>query len=57
MDFTAILAEKGRKDGLYFNSGQLAQVTKYYELLLRGNKVMNLTAITGPEEASVKACD
>ncbi|MCD8198664.1 MAG: 16S rRNA (guanine(527)-N(7))-methyltransferase RsmG [Phascolarctobacterium sp.] len=54
MDFADILTEKGRKAGLCFNSEQLAQFTKYYELLLRGNEVMNLTAITAPEEVAVK---
>ncbi len=54
MDFAEILTEKGRKAGLCFTSKQLAQFTKYYELLLRGNEVMNLTAITGPEEVAVK---
>ncbi len=54
MDFAEILAEKGRKAGLCFTGEQLAQFTKYYELLLRGNEVMNLTAITEPGEVAVK---
>ena len=54
MTFAEILAEKGKEAGLEFTERQLWQFTKYYELLVETNKVMNLTAITEPEEVAVK---
>ena len=52
--FAEILAARGADAGLKFTEQQLEQFTKYYELLVETNKVMNLTAITEPEEVAVK---
>ena len=54
MTFAEILAARGAEAQLSFTDEQLAQFTRYYELLLETNKVMNLTAITEPEEVAVK---
>lgn len=54
MTFAEILTEKGAQAGLSFTTQQLEQFTRYYELLVETNKVMNLTAITEPEEVAVK---
>ena len=54
MTFAEILAEKGKEAGFEFTERQLWQFTRYYELLVETNKVMNLTAITEPEEVAVK---
>lgn len=54
MTFAEILAAKGAEAGLSFSQQQLEQFTAYYELLVETNKVMNLTAITEPEEVAVK---
>lgn len=54
MTFAEILTEKGAQAGLSFTPQQLEQFTRYYELLVETNKVMNLTAITEPEEVAVK---
>ena len=52
--FAEILAQRGAEAGLTFTEQQLQQFTQYYELLVETNKVMNLTAITEPEEVAVK---
>lgn len=54
MTFAEILAARGAEAQLSFTEEQLAQFTRYYELLVETNKVMNLTAITEPEEIAVK---
>lgn len=54
MTFAEILAARGAEAQLSFTEKQLAQFTRYYELLVETNKVMNLTAITEPEEVAVK---
>lgn len=54
MTFAEILAAKGKEAGLQFTDRQLQQFSDYYELLVETNKVMNLTAITEPEEVAVK---
>lgn len=54
MEFAEILAQKGLEAGLKFSELQLQQFTRYYEMLVETNKVMNLTAITEPEEVVVK---
>lgn len=54
MTFAEIMAAKGREAGLTFTPRQLEQFSAYYELLVATNKVMNLTAITEPEEVAVK---
>lgn len=40
--------------GLVLSETQLGQFNRYYELLVEWNKVMNLTAITEPQEVAVK---
>lgn len=52
--FAEILTAKGAEVGLSFTDKQLEQFTCYYELLVETNKVMNLTAITEPEDVAVK---
>lgn len=52
--FQDILVAKGVEAGLSFTEQQLEQFDKYYELLVETNKVMNLTAITEPDEVAVK---
>lgn len=54
MSFGEILAARGAEAGLRFSERQLEQFSRYYELLVETNKVMNLTAITAPEEVAVK---
>ena len=54
MTFSEILAAKGKEAGLEFSELQLQQFTKYYEMLIETNKVMNLTALTEPEDVAVK---
>ena len=54
MTFAEILAARGAETQLSFTEEQLAQFKRYYELLVETNKVMNLTAITEPEEVAVK---
>ncbi len=54
MEFADILAAKGAQAGLAFSAQQLQQFSRYYEMLVETNKVMNLTAITEPEEVAVK---
>ena len=52
MTFAEIMQLKGKEAGLSFTAQQLEQFSAYYELLVETNKVMNLTAITEPEEDS-----
>lgn len=54
MTFAEILQAKGAEAGFSFTEEQLQQFTRYYEMLVETNKVMNLTAITEPEEVAVK---
>lgn len=54
MNFSEILAQKVTEAGLELSSKQVEQFNKYYEMLIETNKVMNLTAITEPEEVAVK---
>lgn len=54
MTFTEILAARGAEAGLRFSELQLEQFNRYYEMLIETNKVMNLTAITEPEDVAVK---
>ena len=54
MTICDILLSKGRAAGFDFTPLQLQQFDKYFELLIETNKVMNLTAITEPEEVVVK---
>ena len=54
MNFTEILAQKALEAGLDLSEKQLEQFNIYYEMLIETNKVMNLTAITEPEDVAVK---
>ncbi|MGL5207102.1 MAG: 16S rRNA (guanine(527)-N(7))-methyltransferase RsmG [Acidaminococcaceae bacterium] len=54
MTFLEALISKGKEAGLVFSAKQLEQFSQYFELLIETNKVMNLTAITEPEEVAVK---
>lgn len=54
MEFAEILAYKAQEAGLHLSALQLQQFSVYYEMLIETNKVMNLTAITEPEEVAVK---
>ncbi len=54
MEFAEILAHKALEAGFNFSEVQLQQFSVYYEMLIETNKVMNLTAITEPEEVAVK---
>ena len=54
MLFTEILAQKALEAGLDLSEKQLEQFNIYYETLIETNKVMNLTAITEPEDVAVK---
>ena len=51
---TEILTEGCQKLGLPLSQEQVSQFMIYYENLIEKNKVMNLTAITEPEEVAVK---
>ena len=54
MTFLEALLNKGKEAGLVFTEKQLEQFALYFDLLIETNKVMNLTAITEPEEVAVK---
>lgn len=54
MTFLEALISKGKEAGLSFSEKQLEQFSLYFDLLIETNKVMNLTAITEPEEVAVK---
>ena len=49
-----ILENGCREMGLELSERQAGQFLKYFELLTERNKVMNLTAITEPEEVARK---
>ena len=53
-EFEKILAAKAAGAGFNLTETQLAQFNKYYEMLVETNKVMNLTALTEPEDVAVK---
>lgn len=53
-EFEKILAAKSAGAGFNLTETQLAQFNKYYEMLVETNKVMNLTALTEPEDVAVK---
>lgn len=50
----SILTDGLKTWGIELSEGQLAQLDRYYELLVEKNKVMNLTAITEYEDVLVK---
>lgn len=54
MEFKEALITKGTRVGLAFTATQIEQFEKYYEMLVETNKVMNLTALTEPEDVAVK---
>jgi 16S rRNA (guanine527-N7)-methyltransferase len=54
MDFKTALVSKGQEAGFCFAASQIEQFETYSKMLLETNKVMNLTAITEPEEVAVK---
>ena len=54
MDFTTALVTKGQEAGFTFTDKQLKQLETYYKMLVETNKVMNLTALTEPEDVAVK---
>lgn len=49
-----VLKEGLTKLGIPFNDNQIAQLHRYFEMIVEKNKVMNLTAITEYDEAVVK---
>ncbi len=53
-DFKQILAESASQAGFKLTETQLVQFAKYYEMLIETNKVMNLTALTEPQDVAVK---
>ena len=54
MDFKTALLSKGQRVGLAFTEAQAEEFNLYCQMLLETNKVMNLTAITEPDEVAVK---
>lgn len=53
-EFQKILAESAAQAGFELSALQLEQFEKYYEMLVETNKVMNLTALTEPQDVAVK---
>ncbi len=53
-EFQKILADSARQAGFELTDLQLQQFEKYYEMLVETNKVMNLTALTEPQDVAVK---
>ena len=53
-EFQKILADSARLAGFELTDLQLQQFDKYYEMLVETNKVMNLTALTEPQDVAVK---
>lgn len=53
-EFQKILAESAAQAGYELSALQLEQFEKYYEMLVETNKVMNLTALTEPQDVAVK---
>ena len=49
-----ILKERSVSAGIALSSFQLQQFVKYYDYLVETNRVMNLTALTSPEDVAVK---
>ena len=50
----AILEKQCAPAGISLNRAQLLQFARYYDLLTGTNKVMNLTALTSPQDVAVK---
>lgn len=53
-EFQKILSENAAQAGFELSALQLEQFEKYYEMLVETNKVMNLTALTEPQDVAVK---
>lgn len=54
MDIKNLLISKAKEIGVKVSPAQVEQFQIYLDLLLERNTVMNLTAITDPEEAVIK---
>lgn len=52
--FEIVLMEAAQEAGLFLSPLQRQSFVRYYQLLLAGNKRVNLTAITDPQEVAVK---
>lgn len=53
-EFQKIFSESAAQAGFELSALQLEQFEKYYEMLVETNKVMNLTALTEPQDVAVK---
>ena len=53
-EFIKILDEAAGKAGFNLTPQQLEQFDTYYRMLVETNKVMNLTALTEPQDVAVK---
>ena len=53
-EFIKILDEAAGKAGFNLTPIQLEQFDTYYRMLVETNKVMNLTALTEPQDVAVK---
>ncbi len=53
-EYLELLGNVFQENGLEISDQQLHQFDQYYEMLIEKNKVMNLTAITEPDEVMVK---
>lgn len=54
MNFKEIFLTKLQQANIQLTDTQVSQFVRYYELLVETNKVMNLTALTEPEDVAVK---
>lgn len=54
MTFEERVIERFKENGISISDHQLWQFSKYYEILMETNKVMNLTAITDPDQVIEK---
>lgn len=53
-EFQKILTDTLSAFDIVLTENQLAQLKQYYELLIKWNEKMNLTALTAPEDVSLK---
>ncbi len=53
-EFQKILDNSARQAGFNLSAAQLEQFDLYYQMLVETNKVMNLTALTEPQDVAVK---
>ncbi|MCQ2362827.1 MAG: 16S rRNA (guanine(527)-N(7))-methyltransferase RsmG [Acidaminococcaceae bacterium] len=54
MEFKEVFLDKIKQAQITLTERQIDQFVRYYELLTETNKVMNLTALTEPEDVAVK---